>query len=92
MHSMINVDGVADRAEENLLDKTHQPLIMDGMDVANNKDDNKTEINGKKSSHKWRYIIFFLIWLLSAWHLLTVKEKMLIKHNIVIESQHIKSN
>lgn len=73
----INVDG--SNAEENLLEKT----LFNGV--------NNEEKLDKKSSKKWKYIIFFGIWLLSAWHLLTVKEKMLIKHDILIDSQHTKS-
>lgn len=44
----------------------------------------------KMSSIKWKYVVFFIIWLGSAWHLLTVKEKVLVKHDILLDSKHTK--
>lgn len=65
-------------AEEELLHKTG--------DFATAKDRNEG-----KSYLKWKYGVFFAIWLLSAWHLLTVSEKILIEHSIWIDSDHVKS-
>ncbi|XP_055295146.1 P protein-like [Sitodiplosis mosellana] len=51
----------------------------------------KIETMKKKGKSKWKYVIFFAIWLMSAWHLLTVKEKILIKHDILMDAKHIKA-
>lgn len=43
------------------------------------------------AAKKWRYGIFFVIWLLVAWPLLTVREKIPIEHTVAIDSAHDKS-
>lgn len=43
------------------------------------------------SSSKWKYGVFFAIWLVSAWHLLTVSEKVLIVYPVSIDANHKKS-
>lgn len=53
--------------------------------------DDKNEPMEKKPKNKWKYVIFFAIWLFSAWHLLTVKENILIKHDILLDVEHTKS-
>lgn len=55
-------------------------------DIAKPKD----EIEGKSRS-KWKYGVFFGIWMMSAWHLLTVSEKILIEHSISIDAEHVQS-
>lgn len=49
------------------------------------KNGNHNNTSPKKAS-RWVYLILFLIWFLSVWHLLTMKEKILIKHDIVINA------
>lgn len=53
--------------------------------------DSSEAIGQKRSSNKWKFGVFFALWLLSAWHLLTVREKIPIEHNISIDSKHEKS-
>lgn len=43
------------------------------------------------TAKKWRYGIFFVIWLLVAWPMLTVRENIQIEHTIAIDSAHDKS-
>lgn len=48
------------------------------------EDESTNDSNSSPKKHLWKYVMFFLIWTLSAWHLLTVKEKVLIKHDVHI--------
>lgn len=73
----INVSG--NTADEGLLNK-------DLVDA-----DSSDRIEEKRSSNKWKYGIFFAIWLICAWYLLTVREKIPTEHNIVIDSRHERS-
>lgn len=50
----------------------------------------KTQRQRTRPSNKWKYIVFMLIWLLSAFHLLTIEEKVLIKHDLVLERNYTK--
>lgn len=52
---------------------------------AEKKDEKQPAVTSDKNN-RWKYVMFFLIWSLSAWHLLTVKEKVLIKHDIVVNA------
>lgn len=45
-----------------------------------------------RSTKRWKYGIFFAIWLLVAWALLTVREKIRIEHTVAIDSTSEKSN
>lgn len=59
-----------------------------------NSDENKALASSSKPGgtlKKWRYGIFFVIWLLVAWPLLTVREKNPIEHTVAIDSAHDKS-
>lgn len=44
-----------------------------------------------QTAKRWRYGVFFVIWLLVAWPLLTVREKDRIEHVIAIDSTSEKS-
>lgn len=50
--------------------------------------------SNEKAGHNaklWRYGVFFVIWLLVAWPLLTVREKDRVEHLIAIDSTNDKS-
>lgn len=57
-------------------------------------DETRLSTSAKKSGQtakRWKYGIFFVIWLLVAWPLLTVREKIQIEHTVAIDSAHDKS-
>lgn len=60
-----------------------------------NKDSDSSNLKGtaeeKIIAKRWKYGVFFAIWLFSAWHLSTVAEKVLIEHSVSIDSNHEQS-
>lgn len=80
----VDVDGL--NADEILLNKS----TVNGPEMVS-EETMALEETVKMRKIKWKYVIFFAIWLLSAWHLLTVEEQVLINHDIFIDAKHTKS-
>lgn len=65
--------------------------------MTNEKNNPKLHSEMKSSSKRRNHlnllkqIVFSIVWLISAWHLLTVKEKILHRYDISIDSHHTKS-
>lgn len=65
--------------------------LLENTSSVNSESAKNTEMVEKKLKVNWKYVIFFVIWLMSAYHLLTVKEKILIKHEILVKPKHTTS-
>lgn len=51
----------------------------------------KSPSKGKNHLNLLKQVVFSIVWLISAWHLLTVKEKIPHRFDISLDSHHTKS-